>query len=103
MKEDLQSTKDNRDQPNAHKLLTVQMRQEFGQLREKMAAYEGCIEELCTQMALIKNAIAKAEQAADYLLDDDAMQAFEAIRRLQQAADLKACTEEDWETEEFEE
>ncbi len=101
MKEDPHSTKDHLNQPEVQKLLTARMRQELVRLKEKMADYEDCVAHLCSQLEHIKKAIVRADEAADSLLDDDVLQAFAAIRRLQQNAEGKAGVEEDddWESE----
>ncbi len=95
VKEEPQSAKDRRDQPDVHKLLSTQMRRELVRLKEKMVKYEVCLAHLCDQFEVIKNAIDRADEAANSLLDDDVLQAFAAIRRLQQNVEQKGCVDDD--------
>jgi hypothetical protein len=90
------ATKDHRDQPDVDNLVTVQMRQELVRLIEKMAGYQDYLEFLCSKLELTKDAMARADEAAKSLLDDDALQALAAIRRLQQAIERKVDEKAYW-------
>ena len=89
MKEDPQFVEDHQDQPDVHQLLTAEMRQELVQLKGKMAGYAVCLDDLCRKLEPIEDATVRAKEAAKSLLDDDALQALVAIRRLQKATERK--------------
>jgi hypothetical protein len=65
------------------------MREGLVQLKGKMAGYAACLDYLCRKLELINDAIVRADEAAKSLLDDDALEALAAIRKLQQAAERK--------------
>jgi hypothetical protein len=91
-----QSTKDHRDQLDVDNLVTVQMRQELVRLIQQMAGCQEYLEFIIGKLELFKDAIARAGEAAESLLDDNALQALTAIKRIQQAAERKVREKADW-------
>lgn len=87
MKDNAQRAKDNRD--HADHLVTSQTREALAQLIEKLASYQDCIDDLFAKLKPIEDAVVKAGEAAKSLLDDDALEALVAIRRLQKATERK--------------
>jgi hypothetical protein len=95
MKDDAHPTKRYGGQGNVHKLLTPEMRQQVVQLKQQLEEYAAHLGDLCHNLEVINDAVFRAQDIAECLLEDDPFEAWDAIKSEKQAADTPA-DEVDW-------
>ena len=97
MKDDAHSTQRDGGQGNVHKLLTPEMRQDIIRVREQMEECACHLTDLYSYLEDINDAIFKAQEITECLLDDDPFGAWDVIKRDRPAEATE--TEGDWDTE----